>query len=122
MASMKAHLHELHSRALMHHGAMVEHFKKAAECAKDEGMSACMKACADEHQGMMDFHRDCAGDLQRAMAGDDLEKLAPIAGISVVPTSDVPRSAYTAVPRTGQPQINKGDLPAFSEAILKIDE
>jgi hypothetical protein len=127
-ASVREHLIHLHKTAADHHKELAGHYEGLSKCLdKAEGADSgktFLKAIADEHSSMAQFHTDAANACEKATASADLEKradtLVPTNISAVVPD----RPGVRAVPRAGQQPIQTGpNVPLeFSKLVSTEDE
>jgi hypothetical protein len=107
MATMKAHLSDVHNRLAKHHAAVAGHYQDLAACiakaSNDEATkdSKCaLEGLAREHEDMAQFHADCSERCAKA-ADADMNKMLPTSISAVVP--DHP--SVRAIPRFGQKSV-----------------
>jgi hypothetical protein len=126
--TMREHLNDFHKRAAEFHlnkaksyGALGKSFgnmRKAAKVEDDdsEDVETTLAALAEEELSMGEFHVSCCKtlDAMGKAIGMDRDAIMPDFVSSVIPE-------VHAIPRFGQREITKGDVPQELEKLVSFD-
>jgi hypothetical protein len=119
------HLATFHKAAHGHHTQMIAAhetaLKKAQDMEEGEHHVKFHKTAIANHQEMAGFHEGAMEDCQKAVAAADLAKqhqLVPDGIRGIVPD----RPTITPVPRYGQREMSKADVPPEFAHLVEIDD
>jgi hypothetical protein len=114
------HLAEFHKASATHHGEMIDAHEAAlqkAAGADHVAATAFHKSAISSHEKMREYHEAGVQECEKASV-DSLNKLIPDRISNLVP--DYP--GVRAVPRAGQRDISKTDVPLEFSHLVEIDE
>ena len=132
--TVREHLKELHKNAAEHHSvkaahhkSLATHYGKLAKMGKAEGVDTAgvYDGISDSHAGLADhhatqaeFHTGAMEECEKAVASD-LNKLVPDRVSGIAP--QVPFGSR-AVPRTGQREIEKPNVPLEFRSLDEVED
>jgi hypothetical protein len=131
--TVREHLKELHKNAAAHHSfkekhhrSLATHYGKLAKMHKAEdvdtagiyeGVSSEHAGLADHHAAQAEFHSGQMEECEKAVASE-LNKLIPDRISGVTP----PAFGSRAVPRTGQREIEKPNVPLEFRSLVEVED